>query len=122
MSDDDGKLPAEAARHDPQRYGESLLYDYSKFVTTLSLIALGGVLTLTQAAEPGELKPFNVGVVLGSISIGGIMALSTANALVNARASNKEPSRWLPFNLKAAMMFVGIGLGAFLYMWWDALR
>jgi hypothetical protein len=119
MSDEETKLPIEV---DPQRYGETLLYDYSKFVTTLSLIALGGVLTLTQAAGPGELKPYNIGLVLGSIMIGGVLALSTANALVDARSSGKEPSKWLPGLIKASMAFIGIGLGAFLYMWWDALR
>ena len=116
MSDDE--LPLEA---DPERYGESLLYDYAKFVTTLALLVLGGVLTLTQAAADGEIEPYNVGLILGSVSIGGVVALSTANALVDARSRHRQPSRWLPLYLKAAMAFIGIGLGAFLYMWWETL-
>ena len=118
MSDDETKLPTEV---DPGRYGETLLYDFSKFLTTLSLLALGGVLTLTQAAEPGELKPYNIGLVLGFISLGGIFSLSTANFLVEARTTDKEPSRWLPLYLKLGMILIGIGLGAFLYLWWQAL-
>ena len=118
MSDEETKLPLDA---DPERYGESLLYDYAKFVTTMALLVLGGVLTLTQAAAAGELPAYNVGLILGSVSIGGVLALSTANALVDARSRQKAPSRWLSLNLKAAMAFIGIGLGVFLYMWWETL-
>ena len=36
-----------------QHYGETLLYDLAKFLTTLSLLAIGGILSLTQAAARG---------------------------------------------------------------------
>ena len=77
---------------------------------------------LTQAAPPGDIKRFNVLLVLGAIAISGVLAVTSANALVDARATGKEPSRWLPHAIKAAMGLLGIGLGAFLYMWWKTLR
>jgi hypothetical protein len=119
MIEDEGKLPVEPP-HD--RYGEGLLYDYSKFITTLSLIALGGVLTLSEAAEPGDIKLHNLALVLGTITLSGVIALSTANALVGARATGQEPSAKLPRNIKISMALLSVGLGVFLAMWWDALR
>ena len=119
MIEEESKLPVEAPE---QRYAEGLLYDYSKFVTTLSMLALGGVLSLTPSAATGGFSTKSLIPIVLSISAGGIVALSTANALVDARASGKEPSRWLALHIKAAMAFVGIGLGAFLYLWLDALQ
>ena len=118
MIDEESKLPVDAG-HD--RYGEGLLYDFAKFMTTLSLLALGGGLTLTQAADRGDIKLFNILLALGSITLAGILSLSTANALVNARASSQDPSPRLPAMMKAAMAFLGIGTGSFLMIWLDTL-
>ena len=103
------------------RYGETLLYDFSKFLTTLSLLALGGVLTLTQAADRADVKLHNIILVLVSIALAGILSMTTANALVNARAAGKEPHVHLPKVIKAAMAFLGIGTGGFLMIWLDRL-
>ena len=53
------------------RYGETLLYDFSKFMTTLSLLALGGVLTLIQAADRADVPLVNILLVLGTIAAPG---------------------------------------------------
>jgi hypothetical protein len=103
------------------RYGETLLYDFSKFLTTLSLLALGGVLTLTQAADRAEVPLHNIIAVLGSIALAGILSIATANALVEARSAGKEPHRRLGIQIKAAMVLLGIGTGGFIHMWWDTL-
>ena len=52
MNDDDHRInPRDHA--DGDRYGETLLYDFAKFLTTLSLLLLGGMLTLSTAALLG---------------------------------------------------------------------
>jgi hypothetical protein len=117
--EDEGKLPSEAP---PDRYGEALLYDFAKFLTTLSLLALGGVLTLTQADPNGDIKKFNILLALGAIALAGTMAVSIASALADARSNGKEPSRRLPLYLKTSMALLGIGVGAVLQMWWDTLQ
>ncbi|MGZ8346959.1 MAG: hypothetical protein ACXWUP_07610 [Allosphingosinicella sp.] len=119
MIEDEGKLPI-GPPHD--RYSEGLLYDFSKFMTTLALLALGGVLSLTQAAGDRDLPSWKIGLIIGAISIGGVFALTTANALVDARASGKEPSKRLPLQIKIAMGSIALGLGAFLQMWWKILQ
>ena len=121
MIEEDRPVPVDTSG-DLARYGESLLYDYSKFMTTLSLIALGGVLSLTQASGDGELKPFNLGLAIGSIAAGGVFAISTADALVNARSAGETPSPRLRYQIKASMALIAIGVGVFLKLWWDTLR
>jgi hypothetical protein len=121
MIDEESRLPVEA-KPGTNLYGEGLLYDYSKFVTTLALLSLGGVVTLTQAGDADDLKLWKLGLVIGAISAGGVLALTTASGVVDARAAGKEPSRRLPLQLKIALGLIALGLGAFLQMWWQILR
>ena len=72
--------------------GASLHYDFAKFLTTLSLVALGGVLGLTEKIDPSFAKPVIVGFVAGSIGLAGVSALSAAAgiagvAVVGGRAA-----------------------------------
>jgi hypothetical protein len=106
--------------HD-ERYGETLLYDFSKFLTTMSLLALGGVLTVIQTSDRSDVKLFNIILVTGAIAVAGIIAILTANALVDARAAGKEPEPYLGKMMKAAMGFLGVGTGGFLMIWLDSL-
>ncbi len=111
--------PKAAASRD--RYGETLLYDFAKFLTTMSLLALGGVLTLVQTADTSDVKLFNIIFVLSAIALAGILSISTASSLVDARAAGKEPLPQLKTVVKVAMALLGIGTGGFLMMWLDAL-
>ena len=120
IEDDDRRLsPRDQA--DGDRYGESLLYDFAKFLTTLSLLVLGGMLTLSAAARQGDLKLFNLVFVTVAIALAGMTAFITANSLVDARATGREPSASLPKLMKFATGLIGIGLGGFLAMWLDSL-
>ena len=105
----------------PDAYGETLLYDYAKHLTTLSLLAIGGILTVTETADRADVKAPVVAIVLGAIVVAGILSFSTANGLVAARTRGKEPPKGLPTLLKAATGFLGMGTGGFLMMWWDSL-
>jgi hypothetical protein len=120
MTDDESKVhPREYAGRD--HYGETLLYDFAKFITTLSLLLLGGMLTLSTAARAGDLKLFNLIFVTVAIAVAGMTAFVTANALVDARATGREPSPHLPRLMKFATGIIGVGLGGFLMMWLDSL-
>ena len=120
MNDDDHRInPRDHA--DGDRYGETLLYDFAKFLTTLSLLLLGGMLTLSTAARSGDLKLFNIMFVTIALAIAGMMSFITAHALVDARATGREPNPVLPKLMKAATGIIGVGLGGFLMMWLDSL-
>ena len=121
MTDDEGHRIAPRDHMDGDRYGESLLYDFGKFLTTLSLLVLGGMLTLSTAARSGDLKLFNLIFVTIAIALAGMMAFITANAVVDARATGREPSAVLPKVMKFATGLLGVGLGGFLAMWLDSL-
>ena len=102
-------------------YGETLLYDFSKFLTTLSLLVLGGMLTLSGAAREGDLKLFNLIFVSSAVAFAGVLAFVTANGLVDARANRRDPPASLPKILKASTGLIGLGVGGFLMMWMDTL-
>jgi hypothetical protein len=104
-----------------EHYGETLLYDFAKFLTTLSLLVLGGMLTLSGTADAGDLKFFNIVFVSASVAFAGMLAFTIANSVVSARAIGKEPPAYLTKVLKGAMGLIGMGLGGFLMMWLDVL-
>lgn len=103
--------------HDP----ELLLYDYSKFLLTLALLLLGGVLTLSQGPQGKELQADQVMIVVIALALSCLCSLSVANDVVRARQSGKAVTRWAPRSGQAAMFFLGGGVATFLLMWLDQL-
>jgi hypothetical protein len=116
--EEEKRIDAEA---DAERYGESLLYDFAKFLTTLSILALGGVLTLTQTADRSDIKSFNIVMSVVAISLAGTLALTTANSIAYARSSGQPLPRNLHRYTVATMALLGMGMGMFLFMWMDSL-
>ena len=106
----------------PGTYGETLLYDYAKHLTGLSLLALGGVLSITQATDSAEIKTSVISLVVVFLALAGVMAFSTASSLVAARAVGTPPKPYLPKVVRAATGSFGVGMGAFLAMWLDMLK
>ena len=117
IDEEEGLVPAVTA----QTEGELLLYDYFKHLTTLSLLALGGVLTLAQTADPADVKPWLVIVVLITISLGGIAAFSGGGEIVRFRYAGGERGKSVEFLRRAAPILLAIGVGMFLSMFVDAL-
>ena len=118
IEDDDSKVkPARGSLN----YGETLLYDYSKYLTTMSLLALGGVLSLSQSDSLQDVKPFNLGLAIGALVVGGISAFSVSFDIVTSRAKGSEPSRWVRPTMSIALAGIGLGLGAFINIFWKAM-
>ena len=119
--DDEGKFdPRDHAEID--RYGESLLYDFAKFLTTLSILAIGGVLTITETADRADNKTANIAIVTIALSLAALSAVSTANAIAQARYTGKDVPNNLHYFLGATTALLGMGLGMFLFMWIDKLN
>lgn len=121
MIDDDRRIDSQPGT-DAEAHGENLLYDFSKFLTTLSILALGGVLTLTQTADRTDIKTTNIAIAVIAIALAGTLAVSTANSIACTRASAQKLPRNLHRNIVAAMALLGMGVGSFLYMWMDILN
>ena len=122
MSDElDSKVDIRDYAPDSQ-YGETLLYDFAKTLTSLSLIVLGGVLTLSGTEQAADIPQFGLVLTSGSIAIAGMLALSTASAIVDARNRNRARPSYLPLFIKAANFFLGVGVGGFMVIWLDSLK
>jgi hypothetical protein len=109
--------------HAPEgHYGETLLYDFAKTLTSLSLIVLGGVLSLAGTQQAADIPLFSLVLTSGSIAMAGMLALSTVYAIVEARAKNREPTTRLLLLIKAANFLLGVGLGGFMIIWLESLK
>ena len=120
MNEDEIRVDPKAVAPD-QHYGETLLYDFAKFYTTLSILAAGGILTVTATADPRDVKPVIVAFILVAIALAGTLSVSVAHALVDARASGRDPKSGLASTMKIATALLGVGNGGFIMMWWDSL-
>lgn len=98
-------------------YGETLLYDFAKTLTSLCLLVLGGVLTLGGTEQAADIPLYGLVFTTGSIALAGMLALSTVFGIVKARAENCEPLKNILLLIKAANFLFGVGLGGFMIIW-----
>ena len=103
-------------------YGETLLYDFAKMLTSLSLLVLGGVLTLAGSQQAADIPIFSLVLTSGSVAMAGMLGLSTAFGIVEARAKNREPAGYLPVLIKGANFLLGVGVGGFMAIWLGSLK
>jgi hypothetical protein len=109
-------------RPEADNYGETLLYDYSKFLTSMSLLALGGVLSLSQTGDMAGVEPNRLLVILGAVAFGGATGVQVSSGIVSARSGGREPSRWLRRWLQLGTAALALGTGGFLSIFWDTLQ
>ena len=115
------------ARPDPRdhaadgRYGETLFYDFAKFATTMSLLTLGGVVSVIQTSPQGDIKVFNILVITLAIAAAASASFMAAHTLSDARSQGKEPPAYLRRVMSASLALLGVGLGGFMMMWIDSL-
>ena len=120
MSEDGSVAPFQPAR--PEDHPDLLLYDYSKYLLTLALLVLGGVLSLTQGAGGTRIDKKLVIVVVLFLAVSGMSSLSCANEIVRVRTGKKKRTKWPEVYNQAAMGLLGGGVGAFLFVWAGALN
>ena len=109
--------------HSPNgQYGETLLYDFAKTLTSLSLIVLGGVLSLGGTQRAAEMPKFSLILTSGSIALAGMLALTTVFGIVEARVKRREPPTYSLMLIKVANFLLGVGLGGFTITWLDTLN
>jgi hypothetical protein len=115
--DDEGHL---LASERPHRQGDLVLYDYFKHLTTLSLLVLGGILTLSQTDRGAEMKLGTVLVVVGVVTFAGLVSFSACGEIARAHFHGEEPKR-VDLYRKAAPMILLLGVGMFLFLFGKAL-
>ena len=100
--------------------GEALLYDFFKHMTSLSLVTLGGVLTISQIPDM-DIRPFSLGLVVVTLSAAGVAGFAGMDEIVKARLDGKQAGRRLSLYRKFCPAAFGIGVGGFLSLFFRAL-
>ena len=112
----------ERGEQPPEQYGESLIYDFAKFLTTLAILALGGVLTIAETADRADIKTFNIVMISVALAAAAAIAAITASVIAIGRFTGEELPPRLERWILAAVALLGMGLGMFVYMWIDKLN
>jgi hypothetical protein len=120
MNDEEKPLLPEG--NDGPHYGEALLYDLGKFLTTLSLFAIGGVLTIADSADRTDIKTVNLVTIIIALAAAAVLSASTAGSIAYSRYTGKPMPRHLQLYAKGAFVLLGVGLGMFISMWIDKIN
>ena len=118
MTDDNTDVPG--VGHQEGSESELLLYDFFKHLTSLTLLTLGGVLAIAQAADKTDVKPTMLIIVLLVISAAGVCSFVGAGEIVRKRYTGSS-SHNLEFYRKAAPALLSLGVGMFLGVYVDSL-
>jgi len=99
---------------------EELLYDYFKHMTSLSLVSLGGVLTISQIPDAAP-KPFSLGIVVVMLALTGLSGFAGMDEIVKSRFDGKDVTKRIRLYRRLCPATLSIGLGAFLAMFFNAI-
>jgi hypothetical protein len=98
-------------------------YDYFKHMTGVSLISIGGVFALIGG--PTKIERAKLLVILAAIGLTGVISLYQASALGTLESKpvpHAKLARQVRYSQFAAMLFLMVGLGAFVQSFTGALK
>ena len=104
-----------------QRDRDALLYDYSKHLLSLALLGIGGIVSLTQSPVGQRIAGGAVVLLICFFAMSGACALTCTEAILRARQDDAPTPRKAWLSSRGAMLFLGMGIGAFLLVWIEAL-
>ena len=120
MSDDLPSRPIDGDDVAGSDHGATLLlYDWFKHVTTLSLVTLGGVLTILQGEDP--VRPGTLASIIVLVAIAGILGFDGQNRILKARLTGQPLPRSLAYIRPAAVLSYGVGVGVFLSLFMESI-
>jgi len=118
---EDEETALKPADHDRARDDDLLLYDYFKYLTSMVLLTLGGVLIVMKDFDPDDVKPQMVIITLVIISSAGVLAFGGSGEIVRSRVTGTPASRSLKLARSGAPSLLAFGIGLFLAMFIDSL-
>jgi len=104
------------------RDGDLLLYDYFKYLTSLVLITLGGLLIVMKDFDPKDVKPGAVIITLLVISLSGVLSFGGAGEIARARYLGRPVKQSVNWVRIAAPALLAVGFGHFLALFVDSLN
>ena len=102
--------------------GDGYVYDYFKFLTSLSLLTLAGIFAIFQMDGALEQigKPMLV-AIMATVAAGGIASFMGVGQVVYAKTTGVDSQRKIGFLMKAAPALYCVGVGASLMMFLDVM-
>ena len=100
--------------------GETFLYDYLKYLTSLCLFSLAGVAAL--AGKVTGRSPVSLTIALVVIGLAALSSFYASAMIVEARFAGKPIKGNLNLYRHAAPLLLSVGLGMFLYLFVKSLK
>ena len=100
---------------------DALLYDYSKHILSLALLGIGGIVSLTQSPVGQRIARMEVIMMICLFAASGACALTCTEAILRARWDDAATPRKAWLSSRGAMLLLGMGVGAFMINWINAL-
>jgi hypothetical protein len=91
---------------------ELLVYDYFKHLTTLTLVALGGVLSISTSIP--TISPKSIVMIVVILGVAGAVSLMALDLVVNERMHNRPIPRYVRYLRLVSIWLFGIGIGYFI--------
>lgn len=95
---------------------ENVSYDFFKTMVSLALVALGGVLGLSEGVYGAKIDLARSMIASVPIALSGVVALQCQCDIVQIMRGRKQPTVWLRYGYNLVPALFGIGLGAFIAM------
>jgi hypothetical protein len=90
-----------------------MLYDWFKHMTTLSLITLGGLLSIIQGGK-ADVRPGSLEAIILLIAFSGIIGFDGQSRILKAELANKPLPSMLKWFRTVAVWSYSLGVGMFL--------
>jgi hypothetical protein len=97
-----------------------LLYDWFKHMTTLSLITLGGLLSILQAGET-DVRPGLLEMIIIAIALSGIIGFDGQSRIIKAELAKLALPAILKWFRIVAVWSYSLGVGMFLILFLESL-
>lgn len=98
-----------------------LLYDWFKHMTTLSLITLGGLLSILQAGN-ADVRPGFLEAIIILIALAGIIGFDGQSRILKAELVGQPLPSMLNWFRRVAVWSYSLGVGMFLTLFVESIR
>jgi hypothetical protein len=94
--------------------GDGYLYDYFKYLTSLALLTLGGVLTLSEKMED-TFSRYALTAVLVLVTLSGALSFSAVGEIVRGKHTGTSYKN-IEAMRRVAPALLALGIGVFVYL------
>ncbi|MDC0887254.1 hypothetical protein OAS19_05640 [Altererythrobacter sp.] len=95
---------------------EDINYDYFKSMVSLSILTIGGILTIGESLFADVLSQQSILIAAGLVAIAGVIAFQAQYDILRMANGYRGGSWWLRLGHVAAPLSFGGGVGTFLAM------